>query len=176
MNWEAIGAIGEMLGALGVVGSLLFVGVQLLHNTKALRLNGTSYLLEQLANKLDAQASNENVSTLMFKGMPNPESLEGLDYHRFTLMANSLVLYFANAHYQFRASALDEETWESICSQLTNVMNAPGMLDYWVKRGGNFPLAFRTFMNGEVIGAAGEQWQMAGTEQVQNSIANGAVD
>lgn len=172
MNWEAIGAIGELLGALGVVASLLFVGVQLLHNTKALRLNGTSYLLEQMANKLEAQASDENISALMFKGLPNPESLEGLDYHRFTLMANSLVLYFANSHYQFREGAIDDETWESIRSQMTNVMNSPGMLDYWTKRGGNFPLAFRQFVDGEVLGAGGQQWRLAGSEQDQSSSQN----
>jgi hypothetical protein len=174
--WEAIGAIGEMLGALGVAGSLLFVGVQLLHNTRALRLNGTSYLLEQMANKLEAQASDENISALMFKGMPNPESLEGLDYHRFTLWAQSLVLYFANVFFQYRSGALDKEAWESICSQLTNTMNSPGMLDYWTKRGGNFPLAFREFMDTEVIGSGSETWRIAGTEQVQDSNASSAVE
>jgi hypothetical protein len=28
MNWEAIGAIAELLGALGVIGSLIYVGNQ----------------------------------------------------------------------------------------------------------------------------------------------------
>jgi hypothetical protein len=176
MNWEAIGAIGEMLGAIGVVASLIFVGIQLLHNTKALRLNGTSNVIEQLCNKIDYLAKTEEVATLFFKGAPNPQSLEGLSYYRFTLLAQSLVLYFANVFFQYRSGALDKEAWESICSQLTNTMNSPGMLDYWTKRGGNFPLAFREFMDTEVIGSGSETWRIAGTEQVQDSNASSAVE
>jgi hypothetical protein len=37
MNWDAIGAIAELLGALGVLGSLLYLAVQIRQNTKALR-------------------------------------------------------------------------------------------------------------------------------------------
>ena len=36
MNWEAIGAIGEIMAAAGVIGSLVFVGWQMLQNTNAL--------------------------------------------------------------------------------------------------------------------------------------------
>ena len=35
MNWEAIGAVGEILGAIAVIGSLIFVGVQIRGNTRA---------------------------------------------------------------------------------------------------------------------------------------------
>ena len=35
VNWEAIGAVGEILGAIAVIGSLIFVGVQIRSNTRA---------------------------------------------------------------------------------------------------------------------------------------------
>ena len=34
MDWEAIGAVGEIIGALAVVVSLLIVAGQIHHNTK----------------------------------------------------------------------------------------------------------------------------------------------
>ena len=37
MNWEAIGAIGEILGAIAVVGSLVYVASQIKHNTAVSR-------------------------------------------------------------------------------------------------------------------------------------------
>jgi len=37
MNWEAIGAIGEVGGAIGVIVTLLYLAGQLRQNTKALR-------------------------------------------------------------------------------------------------------------------------------------------
>jgi hypothetical protein len=37
MNWEAIGSIAELVGGLGVVASLLYLGVQIRQNTRSLR-------------------------------------------------------------------------------------------------------------------------------------------
>lgn len=39
MNWDAIGAIGEMIGAAAVVASLLYLALQTRANAKALRAN-----------------------------------------------------------------------------------------------------------------------------------------
>ena len=38
MNWEAIGSIAEILGALGVIASLLYLSVQVRQSTQATRL------------------------------------------------------------------------------------------------------------------------------------------
>lgn len=37
MNWDALGAIGEMLGAIGVIATLLYLSVQIRQNTRAIR-------------------------------------------------------------------------------------------------------------------------------------------
>ena len=39
MNWEAIGAIGEIVGAGAVVASLLYLAIQTRSNAKALKAN-----------------------------------------------------------------------------------------------------------------------------------------
>ncbi len=37
MNWDAIGAIAELLGAVGVIASLVYLATQLRQNTRATR-------------------------------------------------------------------------------------------------------------------------------------------
>ena len=37
MNWEAIGAGGEMLGALGVIATLGYLAVQIRQNTRSIK-------------------------------------------------------------------------------------------------------------------------------------------
>jgi hypothetical protein len=34
MNWDAIGAVAELLGALGVIASLVYLGRQINHNSE----------------------------------------------------------------------------------------------------------------------------------------------
>jgi len=37
MNWDAIGAVGEILGALAVFASLIYLALQIKQNTQSLR-------------------------------------------------------------------------------------------------------------------------------------------
>ena len=58
MNWTMIGALGEMIGAIAVVASLLYVGRQVSHNAALTRAQilvsaGTSTLA--LANSTASQ-------------------------------------------------------------------------------------------------------------------------
>ena len=39
MNWEAAGAIAEILGVIAVIGSLIYVGRQINQNTQIARSN-----------------------------------------------------------------------------------------------------------------------------------------
>ncbi len=44
MNWEAIGAIGEVLGAIAVLVTLLYLAVQIRQNTQALKVTAMGTL------------------------------------------------------------------------------------------------------------------------------------
>ena len=47
MNWEAIGAVGEIIGAIAVIASLLFVGNQLRQGQMIERASGQRDILKQ---------------------------------------------------------------------------------------------------------------------------------
>ena len=42
MNWEAIGAVGELVAALGVIISLIYLGVQIRHSAQQTQINTKS--------------------------------------------------------------------------------------------------------------------------------------
>jgi hypothetical protein len=46
MNWEAIGAIGETVGALGVVISLLYLATQLRHSSRTAKASALDQAVE----------------------------------------------------------------------------------------------------------------------------------
>lgn len=163
MNWEAAGAIGEIVGALAVVASLAFVGFQLLQSTRATRLATTNEILTQFEAIIEMLALDEGVAELMLRGVPEPASLEGLERYRFTLMCQRTHFYFAKAHYQYRSGTLEPEMWAAIRSQMGNFMNSPGMSQYWEKHGWNYPEAFRTFMQEEILVGADAGWSLSGT-------------
>ena len=52
MNWEAIGALAEVFGAVGVIITLVFLARQISHNTNAVRAS-TNHGLTQQRNDLN---------------------------------------------------------------------------------------------------------------------------
>ena len=54
MNWEAIGAIGEILGAAGVIATLAYLAVQIRQNTKMAR----AATRQELAGQMQLLASD----------------------------------------------------------------------------------------------------------------------
>ena len=70
MNWEAISAVSEVVGAVAVVASLVFVGVQLRSNTKALKLTFTDSSVHQFKESVIRLAESEQLSAILLRGCP----------------------------------------------------------------------------------------------------------
>jgi len=72
MNWEAIGAVGEVLGALAVIGTLLYLIVQIKHARKELQYSilqasesaDREMQLEMIRNPVLARASDKTNAAL----------------------------------------------------------------------------------------------------------------
>ena len=81
LNWQAIGAIGELLGALAVLATLIYLAIQLRHARReiqhsVLQSRDTALralLLESLHNPLLADAIAED--RFRFRPMPGPALL-----------------------------------------------------------------------------------------------------
>ena len=58
MNWDALGAIAELLGAAGVIASLLYLAVQVRQNTRQTRLAAQQATVRELGVALRAQAQD----------------------------------------------------------------------------------------------------------------------
>jgi len=46
MNWDAVAAVAELLGAVGVIGSLVYVATQVRHATRATKLDTAVRVME----------------------------------------------------------------------------------------------------------------------------------
>jgi hypothetical protein len=64
MNWEAIGAVGEILGALGVVVTLVYLARQIRQNTRVSRADMTKDLYLASRSAILDLASNDRLAEL----------------------------------------------------------------------------------------------------------------
>ena len=83
MNWDAIGAFGEIFGGLAVVGSLLYLGLQFRHSS-TIALHG---IYQQTVSNFSASPEN---ASIMFRGNQNPGDLTDVERYQYGILLHDL--------------------------------------------------------------------------------------
>ena len=83
MNWDAIGAVAETLGAIGVIATLAYLAVQIRQNSRELSSSSRRATQSSIfAQNLQA-AENPELVALLMKGMNNYSELAPEERARF---------------------------------------------------------------------------------------------
>ena len=64
MNWEAVGAAGEIIGAVAVIISIIYLALQVRQNTAALRSSATNAASEGLESEVFQAKQDPNFKSL----------------------------------------------------------------------------------------------------------------
>ena len=138
MNWDAIGAIAELLGAIGVIASLVYLATQIRQsreqmgqNTRALRAGAYQEFHSQFSLTMQPVALDPEMARLVQRGMADLEQLPEEDVFRFGAWLMGVLVAFENAHYQHRVGLLDDDRWEQYDIRLRAMVSPPGSAHWW---------------------------------------------
>lgn len=134
MNWDALGAIGELLGALVVIVTLVYLAIQLRENTRMLRISAADRALAFVLEFTGDLARDEEFSQLLTHGAEDWENLSESERVRMAYVFFRMFKIFENIHYLYTIGYLEEETWLSW--KILLIMYAQG-------QGGKFYLSTR---------------------------------
>lgn len=148
MNWEAIGATGELIGAFAVVVSLIYVGVQVRHSAGAVRSAAANDASVAMQNWYLEMGSNRQASDIWFNAMTSPEPLSTHDEFQFLMSMHAVLLGMQNSYLLSQEGTLDAEFREAITTALVAVKDLPGMGRYWRQRRGFFHSGFAKYVDG----------------------------
>ena len=151
MNWAAIGAIGEMIAAVGVIVTLGYLAYQIRQNTQQLVQNERRSIAE--AVNLSTTSYRENrryiymsaeLSAIMLKGMADPDSLGETERYRFRLVIHNLVDALLDMYSQTVATGFSPQTWQMLGVDLVKrVLTTRGGGWFWKNFGDQYSGAFR---------------------------------
>ncbi len=146
MNWEAIGAIGEIIGAGAVFITLGYIAVQVRQNTRAMKSNAYSSIFDiHLATE-----QNGKYIALLFKSQRKeqltPEE-RALMVERFlTLMKGQERVW-----YQQQIGVLTEDQFEQQLDLLRWTLSMPQARRMWVHLAHIFDPKFRAVVESRVL-------------------------
>ena len=134
MNWDALAAIGEIVGALGVVSSLLYLAIQIRADARARRAAVIHEQSEAYSTYLRLVASDPDLSAVYFRGIHDFNSLERGDLVRFSAMLGHLFRIYEDNLFQLNDGVLDARVWQGLAGPVNDLLAYPGVRAWWQTR------------------------------------------
>lgn len=146
MNWEAAGAMGEIIGALAVILTLLYLSIQLRQNTKASRLSAVQAASENSSRFSELLAADPALNELVWRGLRDPDSLDPVEARRFVAAVNVFVRREAVSFFLHKEGVMPDDLWAARIGALKGALNQPGIKLYLEVGGPSLPADFRDFL------------------------------
>jgi len=141
LNWEALGAIGELVGATGVILSLVYLGLQIRHSSEQTNLNTRSVQATAYQNLIDHHTSlNLNLAyepelfeLLMRAEFEGLDNLSLLEQNRWEVFMVSTLRSYLNGYYLREGGLITEEQWQNFSFGLGTTAGRPAFSGWWHK-------------------------------------------
>ena len=146
MKLETINAIAQLIAAIGVIGSLFYLAVQIRQNTRSQRSVVVDSLTSSLIQLLGPQAADPELMRAWASVIEDWEQATEQDRLRAMPMIFSVFKLFENAWFQRRQGTLDPEQWEGWDVYIRMYYHRPGARTWWQLRRGAFAHGFRNYV------------------------------
>lgn len=152
MTLQQIEVLAQLLGTLGVIASLAFVGVQVRQSTKATR----AQVQEHITSAYQAVVESVTTHAAVFaRGIgATPESFSKFsdeDKMIYFGVIFGFYKHFENMHAHYERGFIDRETWTAWSEHILMYFNQPGVQLWWNLRKGTFRPSFRAFLESSPI-------------------------
>jgi hypothetical protein len=152
MTLEQLSIVFQLIGTLGVIASLIFVGAQVRQNTKTTRVQVQENMTSCYISVAQLLIDNAEVFTRGIAATRESFALfsdaEKMIYFSAIF---SIFKHFENIHSQRQRGFIDNESWTAWSEHLLMYFNQPGAKMWWELRRGSFNPRFRTFLESSPV-------------------------
>ena len=132
MSWDAVGALAEIAGALAVIGSIIYLALQIRENTISNRITANQNTTDQYAAFTNLLLLNDDLRSIWRRGRSDIAQLNVDERERFYYLNMNLSWYYSSQHFQYRAGAIDEVEWAQSLGLIRNSWLAhEGVRTWW---------------------------------------------
>jgi len=137
VNFDALGNIGDFVGGLAVVVTLIYLAFQIRQNTRQPEQGLQVSRAQTLRDTFNAcawtlqVARDPELATLYARGMTQPEALSSDEQVRFLFLMGTAFGEVEKNHLTFEQGLLTDDRWESQLRTLRMYLKQPGGAYYW---------------------------------------------
>ena len=126
MNWDAIGAIGEILGAIAVLGTLIYLAAQIRLNTAAVTTATYESMVSGITDINLVVVGNAEVTSILNRGARDPHSLDDEEAYRYAFLMRCWANQWWKQLRLYEQGALAERDWEKLAQEAAQALATPG--------------------------------------------------
>lgn len=138
MNWDAVGAIAELVGAVGVIASLAYLALQIRQNTqhidfntRAIRSSTFQNFSDTFGGFEDLLLENEDLGRVWIAGISGElETHEG-ERIQFNNLAHKFFRMYEVLFLQYRSGLVETSLFESAHRFPDQLLMRRGLRSYW---------------------------------------------
>jgi hypothetical protein len=151
MSLNDLANLGQIIGALAVVISLIYVALQIRQNTAAIQSAAAQTVHEHFANWYHLIAADAELAQIAANGLRDYSSLSEQERVRFIATLMSFLSYSQNAFLKWREGLLKPALWLGWEQVMMNLFGAPGGKALWKERSYLFGEEFRRYIENDLM-------------------------
>ena len=137
----------EIIGAIAIVVSLIFVGFQLKESARATKSATASDANALTISWYTALGNSERSSDLFYRFISDFDSLNQGEKFQAVMLIHAAILSFQNSYYLVEEGSLDERIRNTITEAIVVIKDTPGWTYYWENRRPLFFPEFQTYVD-----------------------------
>ena len=131
VNWEALGAIANLVAALGVIATLIYLAIQIRQNSNQLRGSATIAVYDYQRALTDTLTEDQELYKIALRGNEDFDSLNPWEQQRFTIWAIKETGAWEMCHRLMKQGALDEDLYRGKAAYWLLLHSSPGRRAWW---------------------------------------------
>ncbi len=135
---QDLGSLGEFVGAIGVVVSLIYLARQMHQNTTSVRAASFNSMTENSLRLLEPSFREADFADFLHRAQRDPSSLSPMELVRWDAYMTAVYRHFGNLVYQYRVGALDRQMWQSYRETLKKHLSIPSWQTWFEENKGIF--------------------------------------
>ncbi len=134
MNWDMISAIGQMLDAVGVIISIVYLAVQIRNQNKDSQRQATNALTTHWSDLNRKLVENPEMAVLRLRALRSFDDLDARWKLRFGAYLGRFLRFADSRYLHFLDGTLDKRLWRGYERTIADTVAYPGFQRWWPTR------------------------------------------
>jgi hypothetical protein len=141
INLQSLGNLGEFVGAIGVVVSLVYLAQQMRQNTTSVRAASFNSMVQNSIGLLEHSFLDSEFAEFLARAERDPAALSPVERLRWDAYMTAVYRHFGNLVYQHRVGALDHLMWDAYKATPKQHLSSPAWAAWYEAHAHQFSTA-----------------------------------